>query len=41
MDFTVRKNRWNIFELTECPADSGAAEMYRADERKMAVPLAR
>jgi hypothetical protein len=31
MDFTVRKNRWNIFEVIECPADSGAAETYTAD----------
>jgi hypothetical protein len=34
---------WNeslkFFMLNDLPADSGAAETYRADERKMAVSL--
>lgn len=34
---TVRKNRWKFFVVIDCPADSGAAEMYTADEHKMAA----
>jgi hypothetical protein len=34
----VRNNRWKLFILIDCLADSGAAETYTADKRKMAVP---
>jgi hypothetical protein len=37
MDCIVRKNGRNIFVLIDCLVDSGAAETYTADERKMAV----
>jgi hypothetical protein len=37
MDCVFRKNRWKFFVLTDYPADSGAAETYTADERKVAV----
>jgi hypothetical protein len=37
MDCILQKNHRKIFVLIDCLADSGVAEMYTADEHKMAV----
>jgi hypothetical protein len=39
MHCILLQNRWKFFVLIDCPAASGAAETYTADERKMAVCL--